>query len=96
MCHRHLGQNGQNSNRPHQRRILLRLFVAVWRHVRAQCGGVLGLRDILGMPESTSGVDIAQLVDTALARHGDIANFPYSEIMRAIVHYEPRKRRGDK
>jgi hypothetical protein len=31
----------------------------------------------------------------ALARHGDIADFPYSEIMRAIVHYEPRKR-GDK
>ena len=65
------------------------------KEIRAQCGGVLGLRDILGLPESDPGVDIAQLVSTALATHGDVSDFPYSEIMRAIVHYEPRKRRGD-
>ncbi len=65
------------------------------KEIRAQCGGILGLRDILGLPESDPGVDIAQLVSTALATHGDVSDFPYSEIMRAIVHYEPRKRRGD-
>lgn len=63
------------------------------KEIRAQCGGVLGLRDILGLPDASA--DIAHLVDTALSQHGDIADFPYSEIMRAIVHYQPRKRRGD-
>jgi len=29
----------------------------------------------------------------AACRFGDCAEFPYSEIMRAVVHYEPRKRR---
>lgn len=66
------------------------------KEIRAQCGGILGLRDILGIADNNFGVDISQLVDTALTRHGDTADFPYSEIMRAIVHYEPRKRRGDK
>ena len=66
------------------------------KEIRAQCGGILGLRDILNLPEADTGVDISQLVETTLSRYGEIANFPYSEIMRAIVHYEPRKRRGDK
>jgi len=66
------------------------------KEIRAQCGGVLGLRDILGMPDIDTGVDIAQLVDAGLARHGEVADFPYSEIMRAIAHYQPRKRRGGK
>jgi hypothetical protein len=66
------------------------------KEIRAQCGGILGLRDILNLPEADSSVDISALVETTLARYGEIANFPYSEIMRAIVHYEPRKRRGEK
>jgi hypothetical protein len=61
------------------------------KEIRAQCGGVLGLRAALGRPESETA-DIARLVDEALARHGGIERFPYSEIMRGVVHYEPRRR----
>jgi hypothetical protein len=69
------------------------------KEIRAQCGGILGLRDHARpcLTKSPEGADISQLVDTSrhkLRRHR--SNFPYSEIMRAIVHYEPRKRRGDK
>jgi hypothetical protein len=63
------------------------------KEIRAQCGGVLGLRSALGASEDGEA-DIAMLVEAALTRHGDIEQLPYSEIMRAVVHYEPRKRRG--
>lgn len=63
------------------------------KEIRAQCGGVLGLRSVLGRPASDDA-DIAQLLEEALARYGGIDHFPYSEIMRGVVHYEPRKRRS--
>lgn len=62
------------------------------KEIRAQCGGALGLREALGQPD-TDPPDIAQLIAEGLARHGEVAAFPYSQIMRAVVHYEPRKRR---
>jgi len=62
------------------------------KEIRAQCGGALGLREALGLPEA-GPPDIAQLIADGLARHGEVAAFPYSQIMRAVVHYEPRKRR---
>jgi len=66
------------------------------KEIRAQCGGILGLRAALGWGASGADNDIAVLVAAGLERHGDIAAFPYSEIMRAVVHYMPRKRRDDK
>lgn len=62
------------------------------KEIRAQCGGVLGLEAALTQPESVSA-DIALLVDAATARYGGIERFPYSEIMRGVVHYEPRRRK---
>lgn len=62
------------------------------KEIRAQCGGALGLRDALGHPD-TEPADYAHLIAEALTRYGEVAAFPYSEIMRAVVHYEPRKRR---
>lgn len=62
------------------------------KEIRAQCGGVLGLAeavDAVGEPST----DIADTVLLAHARFGSSSAFPYSEIMRAVVHYEPRKRR---
>jgi hypothetical protein len=67
------------------------------KEIRAQCGGVLGLKAVLGVEESNDdGRDIAFLVAAGMNRYGEVADFPYSEIMRAVVHYEPRKRRDDK
>jgi hypothetical protein len=63
------------------------------KEIRAQCGGVRGLSAAIeGAGDETT--DVAETVLQAQARYGDCAEFPYSEIMRAVVHYEPRKPRS--
>jgi hypothetical protein len=62
------------------------------KEIRAQCGGVLGLREALG-GDPADAPDVAMLIAQAMERFGDIEQFPYSELMRSVVHYEPRKRR---
>ena len=62
------------------------------KEIRAQCGGVRGLAAALDSV-SDEPADIAAVVLLARERLGDSDAFPYSEIMRAVVHYEPRKRR---
>lgn len=62
------------------------------KEIRAQCGGVRGLAASLGAAGDES-TDVATCVLEGNARYGGHAEFPYSEIMRAVVHYEPRKRR---
>jgi hypothetical protein len=62
------------------------------KEIRAQCGGVRGLAEAL-TSASDDSTDIAMVVLQANERFGGSAEFPYSEIMRAVVHYEPRKRR---
>ena len=63
------------------------------KEIRAQCGGVRGLSTALGGAGDETA-DVAATVQQARARFGSCADFPYSEIMRAVVHYEPRKRRS--
>lgn len=63
------------------------------KEIRAECGGVRGLSAVLDGP-ADDATDIAATVMQAQERFGDVAAFPYSEIMRAVVHYEPRKRRS--
>jgi 4-aminobutyrate aminotransferase-like enzyme len=62
------------------------------KEIRAQCGGVRGLAAAMdGAADETT--DIAATVLQASQQFGGCDAFPYSEIMRAVVHYEPRKRR---
>lgn len=63
------------------------------KEIRAQCGGVRGLAEALGEPGGEA-TDVAASVLAGHARYGAADDFPYSEIMRAVVHYEPRKRRS--
>lgn len=63
------------------------------KEIRAQCGGVLGLKSTLGHGATEEETNVAGLVAEGLARHGGVEHFPYSEIMRGVVHYTPRKRR---
>ncbi|MBT9541395.1 hypothetical protein [Thiobacillus sp.] len=66
------------------------------KEIRAQCGGVRGLAETVDAPAHTgtdTDTDIAATVLLANGRFGGTEAFPYSEIMRAVVHYEPRKRR---
>ncbi|MDD3528354.1 MAG: hypothetical protein PHS77_00625 [Gallionellaceae bacterium] len=62
------------------------------KEICAQCGGVRGLAEALGSPADQSA-DIASLIDAGMTQYGGIDRFPYSEIMRAVVHYEPRPHR---
>lgn len=62
------------------------------KEIRAQCGGVLGLKEALGHGEGVEA-DVAELMLEAGEKYGGIDRLPYSAIMRAVVHYEPRKRR---
>ena len=62
------------------------------KEIRAQCGGVRGLAAALGKDPSLPA-DVALLVNEGLLKYGEFAQFPYSEIMREVVHYEPRPRR---
>src|SRR5512139_728205 len=62
------------------------------KEIRAECGGVRGLAEAMGAAADET-TDIAATVLQGRAHFGGHAEFPYSEIMRAVVHYEPRKRR---
>ena len=63
------------------------------KEIRAQCGGVRGLASVLdGVGDEST--DVATTVLQGLEQWGSCAECPYSEIMRAVVHYEPRKRRS--
>lgn len=63
------------------------------KEIRAQCGGARGLATAMDNAGDES-TDIAVTVLQGLAHFGDSSEFPYSEIMRAVVHYEPRRRRS--
>ncbi len=62
------------------------------KEIRAQCGGVRGLATALG-GAGDEFTDVAATVLQGNERFDGCAGFPYSEIMRTVVHYEPRKRR---
>ena len=63
------------------------------KEIRAQCGGVRGLAATLDDPDDET-TDVAATVLRGNERFGACSEFPYSEIMRAVVHYEPRRRRS--
>lgn len=63
------------------------------KEIRAQCGGVRGLAAALNDPGDET-TDVAATVLKSHEQFGGSSEFPYSEIMRAVVHYEPRKRRS--
>jgi hypothetical protein len=62
------------------------------KEIRAQCGGARGLSAVLDGPGDET-TDVAAAVLQGRERFASCDQFPYSEIMRAVVHYEPRKRR---
>ena len=63
------------------------------KEIRAQCGGVRGLQATMGY-EGVDSADVTALINEGIERYSSIAEFPYSEIMRGVVHYEPRKKRS--
>lgn len=66
------------------------------KELKVQCGGLRGLLQVIepNTPESTLIDDIAELVATAQEIHESLENLPFSEIMRAVVHFEARRKRS--
>ena len=62
------------------------------KEIRAQCGGIRGLQAAMGY-EGVESADVAALVREGVERFERIDAFPFSAIMRGVVHYEPRKKR---
>lgn len=62
------------------------------KEIRAQCGGVRGLAEAMG-GAGDEATDVSETVLHGLTEFGACEAFPYSRIMRAVVHYEPRPRR---
>jgi hypothetical protein len=62
------------------------------KELKLQCGGLAGLKQCVSEP--TAGVeDVAALLATALARHGELDALPYAEILPAVRAFEARQRR---
>ena len=60
------------------------------QEIKVQCGGLLGLQQALdGTKEITN---VHRLVLDAIMRYADLTSFPYSEIVRTIVHFSLRRR----
>jgi hypothetical protein len=65
------------------------------KEIRVQCGGLQGLQQALAAEDEEIHAipDISALVDEAETNFNGLENLPFSRIVRAIVHYEARKRR---
>lgn len=58
--------------------------------MRVQCGGLAGLQQALGADEG----EVHQMVQEAQSRWGSLLDAPWDEIVRAVVAWQPRARRG--
>lgn len=56
--------------------------------MKLQCGGLLGLREVLGAPQT----DVHELVALAQERHGSLSELPWPPIVQRIAHWQLRRR----
>ena len=68
------------------------------KEIRVQTGGMLGLQSVLypERVEQSNVEDIIGLVDKGLQRYTSLEQFPYEVIVQNIVHFEGRRKRGDR
>lgn len=64
------------------------------KEIKAQCGGLIGLRDVLAAAAVASGGldDIHGMVTAAAEHYGDLESLPFTQVMRGVVHYQTRRR----
>lgn len=58
---------------------------------KIQAGGLLGLAKLVG--GSATVEDIADLLDHAIERDGNLSDVPTQDIVTAVAEYEPRQRK---
>lgn len=59
--------------------------------MKIQCGGLVGLRDLLD-PEAHAP-DVLRLVRLAQAEYGAFEDLPFSRIVQGVAHWQIRRRR---
>ena len=66
------------------------------KELKVQAGGTLALQQHLFPDKSGEKTvhDIYELVNIALSKYANIADFPYGELVKGVVHYESRPKRG--
>lgn len=60
------------------------------KELKIQCGGLKGLQASVTGADSVG--DVFTLIESALAAHGALDAFPYSDIVQGVVHFEARRR----
>ncbi|MGE0082665.1 MAG: hypothetical protein AB7U81_15400 [Thiohalomonadaceae bacterium] len=61
------------------------------KEIKVQCGGLNGLAE--AMAEAAPVSDIHTLLERALTRFGDADRLPYTEMMKSVVSYQPRRKK---
>jgi len=59
--------------------------------MKVQCGGLVGLRDLLDA--EAHAPDVLKLVRLAQAEYGAFENLPFSRIVQGVAHWQMRRRR---
>ncbi len=59
--------------------------------MKIQCGGLVGLRDLLD-PQAHAP-DVLKLVRAAQAAYGALEELPFSRIVQGVAHWQTRRRR---
>lgn len=63
------------------------------KELKVQCGGMLGLEASLLQKSSEKVEDIHTLLEDSFAEYGSAEALPYSEVVRTVTSYQPRKKR---
>ena len=66
------------------------------KEMKLQCGGLRGLQHAISGVEG-GGIegnveDVSGLLDQGLARHGEMADLPYAEIVQGVAEFKNRRR----
>ena len=62
------------------------------KELKVQAGGCQALQNLLS-PNAKEAPEISQLLQLAIQQYQTIAQFPYSELVRGVVHYVSRPSR---
>lgn len=60
--------------------------------MKVQCGGLIGLRDLLD--PAAAAPDVLKLVRLAQAEYENFETLPFSRIVQGVAHWQGRKRRA--
>ena len=66
------------------------------KEIRVQVGGMCGLQALCGgqPADDTLVADIDAAIETCIARHGSLQDFPFDQVLPSIAAYEVKRWRG--